>query len=149
MPTTSTDNLAKSLQLAFCQGYFKCCQLSLKEYVPIYHVLDEGSHWATSMCQTPWVPWPTFYLLQSPREPTLSCFVTQLIFLRCTSASWSCKTDIHSKGELLENSNLHATWATSWSAPLIRLPGKLWLHLHPSLSPSSLQTFKKRCSACT
>lgn len=42
----------------------------------------------------------------------------------------------NSKGEqiLLKNGSLHVTQATSWSAILTRLPGKLWLHLHLSLS---------------
>lgn len=86
------------------------------------------------MCQTPWEPWPTFYLLQSPREPTLSALSHSGSSYSVQVPAGAARLMIHSKGELLENSSLHATWATYGSAPLIRLPSKLWLHLHPSLS---------------
>jgi len=53
---------------------------------------------------------------------------------------------IHSNGERTlrkKNDSLHVTRATSRPAPLIRLPGKLRLHLHPSLLPSSLHSSEK------
>lgn len=42
----------------------------------------------------------TILVSKSPGELNTPCFVTQLIFLGCTSASWICKTDNQHQGRI-------------------------------------------------